>query len=203
MRTILVRALHSLTPTASRVFLYHSFHLDLHFFLTLSRQHAALPVPRFWFLASHITAFRTPGPAAPTPNREPPHNRSAPAYVYNFVYRAAQSNGQALHASDLPFFFGDSGEFDIPGQFTGREVWSLGFSRSLYLLSFTIFPCYNPVAPVFCHFVAPLPKIYQTATRYWFLLIRLRTLQYCSSESLSLCLGWSCAWPYACGLGCA
>jgi hypothetical protein len=44
-----------------------------------------------------------------------------PAYAYSFTYLAKQSGYQALHASDLPFFFGDSGEFDTADLFTAEE----------------------------------------------------------------------------------
>eukprot|EP00040_Diaphanoeca_grandis_P020924 m.111289 g.111289 ORF g.111289 m.111289 type:complete len:566 (+) comp28109_c0_seq2:190-1887(+) len=45
-----------------------------------------------------------------------------PTYVYNYVYRAKQMGYEALHASDLPLFFGDDGEFDTPAAFTPVET---------------------------------------------------------------------------------
>ena len=46
---------------------------------------------------------------APVPNVA---GTSSASYAYSFKYRAWQQGGQAFHASDLPFFFGDSAEFD-------------------------------------------------------------------------------------------
>ena len=41
---------------------------------------------------------------------------------YSFEEDAAQSGGRSLHASDLPFFFNDAGEFDVASAFTPREA---------------------------------------------------------------------------------
>jgi hypothetical protein len=51
-----------------------------------------------------------------------PMAKAASVYEYSFEYHAAQSESQAFHASDLPFFWGDSGEFDTPARFTTGEI---------------------------------------------------------------------------------
>lgn len=44
-----------------------------------------------------------------------------PSHAYSFTFSAPQSHNNDFHASDLPFLWGDPGEFDVPAPFTPVE----------------------------------------------------------------------------------
>ena len=62
-----------------------------------------------------------------------------PVFKYSFVYRAPQDGREALHASDLPFLFGDPAEFDnsTPAGFSAVEAHLAG-TMQRRLLRFTM-----------------------------------------------------------------
>lgn len=60
----------------------------------------------------------------------------AQSFEYSFTYRAWQDGGEAFHASDLPFFFGDSAEFDDAASAFSPEELNVRDSMQRNLLHF-------------------------------------------------------------------